>query len=270
MSEEKNWPGVELFDAISKQAVEAAGVKVGDRVSIKDLSSVGLPREVLLIDSDGKHSRLEKPDPKRAHNLHSCKDVIRFVKTSNLFDDPQVWIDHNAIFITDDSERFRGDFATYPLEFTSLYKTIDDLGDSEFVQSEFLSLLRIDLARAFKRDDDRLALIKQVRSVIKRESSSIGKGSGSYEVGVVNEQNQVVEWRDSLLLATTVFNDPDFASSTYEVEVILDVRPENRTSFVLKPVPADLDRAVREAKEAMRAFIETEIPDVNVFLGSPW
>ncbi|NCX55792.1 MAG: hypothetical protein EBW87_01125 [Burkholderiaceae bacterium] len=194
------FPSVDLFKAIAEQAVEAAGVDVAKRVVVRDLAPLGLPGEVLIIDSKGDSERVTKPDPARRHKL---------------------------------------------------------------------TLLRVDLARAFLREDDRLKLIAKVRNIIKREQSMIGKGSGSFEVGVVNSQNQVVEWEDSLSLTTTVLDDPEFSTATYPVEVILDNRPESRTPFVLNPVPADITKAKQEAMAAIKGYIEAEVDGVNVFLGAP-
>lgn len=263
------FPSVDLFKAIAEQAVEAAGVDVAKRVVVRDLASLGLPGEVLIIDSKGDSKRVTKPDPARRHKLSSCRDVIKFVK-SGIFEIPVVWIGPACIFITDDNGRLRSDYATYDLKNTEMFDVVEGLGDNDgYTQADFLSLLRVDLARAFLREDDRLKLISKVRNIIKREQSMIGKGSGSFEVGVVNAQNQVVEWEDSLSLATTVLDDPEFSTATYPVEVILDNRPESRTPFVLKPVPADITKAKQEAMAAIKGYIEAEVDGVNVFLGAP-
>lgn len=263
------FPSVELFNAIANQAVEAAGVDVSKRVVVKDLAPSGLPGEVLIIKRDGTSDRVTKPDPARRHQLSSCRDVIKFVK-SGIFEKPVVWIGDNHIIVTDDNGRLRSDFATYTLRDTEMFEVVSTLGKGDgYTQADFLALLRVDLARAFTHDDDRIKLITKVRNIIKREQSVIGKGSGSYEVGTVNSQNQAVEWEDSLQLSTTVVDDPEFATTTYNVEVILDNRPESRTPFILNPVPADITKANQEAKAAMKEYIEAEVGDVHVFLGSP-
>lgn len=264
-----NWPDVELFDAISQQAVKAAGVDVGQRVVVRDLASFGMPESVLLIASDGTHQLLAKDDPKRRHNLLSCQDVIKFVN-SGIFTNPIVWIGETGICVTEDADRLRSDMAAVKFVFTDMYQAISKLGSTDgYTQSEFLKLLRVNLARAFTYDSDRLGLIQKVRSIIKREQSMINKGSGSMEVGTFDSSNVQVDWEDSLRLQTTVFDDPDFSTSLYEVEVVLDVRPENRQMFVLSPVGSDLTKAVQESRKAMKEYIEAEVGDTNVFLGSP-
>lgn len=263
------FPNVDLFYAISAQAVEAAGVDVAKRVVVKDLAPSGLPGEVLFINSSGDFERATKPDPVRRHQLGSCRDVIKFVQ-SGIFGKPVVWIGEKKVIVTDDSSRLRGDYAVYELKTTEMFDTVVNLGEEDgYSQSEFLSLLRVELARAFTSDDARLKLITKVRNIIKREQSVVGKGSGSFEVGVFDAQNKEVDWEDSFKLSTTVIEDP-ISKATYPVEVILDVRPEgNRTSFVLKPVAADIAKATQDAMDVIKDYITADVGDVHVFLGSP-
>lgn len=263
------FPNVDLFHAIANQAVQAAGIDVANRVVVKDLAHSGLPGQVMIIDRDGLSARVTKPDPQRVHKLNSCKDVVKFVK-SGLFASPIVWIGEKKVIVTDDNSRLRGDYAVYELKTTEMFDTVVNLGEEDgYSQSEFLALLRVELARAFTSDDARFKLITKVRSIIKREQSVVGKGSGSFEVGVFDAQNKEVDWEDSFKLSTTVIEDP-ISKATYPVEVILDVRPEgNRTSFVLKPVAADVAKATQDAMDVIKDYITADVGDVHVFLGSP-
>lgn len=263
-----SWPDVELFNAISQKAVEAAGTNVAQRVKIVDLTSVGDRENYLIIDKEGVHSKVRKDPPTRVHWLMSCKDVIAYVELFKS-NKPIVWVSDESIIVTHDDDRLRGDSAKYEFRITELFASIQRFSSSqEYTQSDFLRLLRVGFARAFVRDDARLGLIKEVRSLIKREASSIKVGGGSHETGMVNQANESITWPDSILLATAVFDDPSFSTDTHQVEVILDVRPE-RVPFVLEAVAADLTTAVQETMAAMVEFIKAEVGETPVFLGSP-
>lgn len=267
----QSWPDVQLFKEISSQATQAAGINVSGRVALRDLKDVGDPEKYLIIDRAGDFELYDKPQPRRAHKLLSCADVIEYVASPLAKDhNPVIWISPQSIVVTSDDDRLRGDSARYDLSFTELYDAISTLGDSDgYPQSDFLRLLRVDLARAFARDDNRISLIDIVRSLMRKELSERRSGGGTHEVGVVSRDNESIKWPDSLKLSTTVIDDPVFSTTTYPVEVMLEVTAEGRVLFELDPVPVDLKKAVDESMKAIVEYIKSGVGDTPVFLGSP-
>lgn len=282
MSEEieigSGWPAVELFQEIGQQAVQAAGVDVSQRVCVKEIPCD--PEQYLLIDKNGDHKIIRRHQPRRAHVLQSVDDVIRYCgftmdHMTDLEDFPSsvpvVWVGKSSIIVTDDTDRLRGDQATYTLLLTDLWQKVCGLARSEGMsQSEFLSFLRIDMARSFKSEELRVSLVRTLRKLKKQEQTAINQGSGSYEVGLVSQANEALEWPDSFFLQIPVYDDPEFVGELKDVEVILDVRPEDRSRpFKLTPVAADLSVAASQAIGEIVKQLRDELPDTSVFLGAP-
>lgn len=265
---EPTWPSVELFEAIGTMAVEAAGVDVSRRVAVRDIPD---PECYLLIKKDGSHEFIRKKDPRRQHTLLSCDDVSKFAAfVAAEGGKPVVWIGPKIV-VTDDDDRLRGDNGTYALKTTDLFTRVANLGKTDgFSQAEFLNLLRVDLARAFCNEELRVSLVRTVRAIQKQERSNIGQGTGSYETGLVSQANEAVEWPESLRVLVSVYDDPSCDADRYEIEVILDVRPEDRSKpFKLTPVAADLVTAQQKAMAEIVGRISDELGDTPVFMGSP-
>ncbi len=268
------WPTRDLFDAIGEQAVTAAGVSVEDRVAIKEIS--GRPEIVLIVDKNGDYKEMPKSQPARRHSLLSCHDVVSYCQFSLENNaKPIVWIGEKSIIVTDDADRLRGDCATYATATTELFQKISGLGKGNggdgYSQADFLSLLRVHFARAFQSDGVRTDLIRTVRKLQRQERSNVLQGSGSYEANMVSEANEAVDWPDSLQLQTTVFEDPGLPD-VWPVEVVLDVRPENKAKpFVLTAVGADLTKAVQSAMQLAADTIRNQLESLQVpiFLGTP-
>jgi len=262
------WPSQDLFKAIGEQAVKAAGVQVSGRVHVTAIP--GDNENVLVIDRNGAHEFRKKPDPVRRHALSSCGDIVQYCRfVENLEGKPVVWIDRGEIVVTDDSQRLRGDRAQYSMRQTDAFKLISGLGQAPRVQADFLKLLRVDLARSFLHDEDRMRLISQLRTLQKRERRHIGQGSGSHEAGLVSDGNDLIEWPDSFFLKVQVFTDDDIPT-TSNIEVCLDVRPEESAPFRLEPIKADLEEAIKAALEVAANSIRDGVGvETNVFRGKP-
>lgn len=269
---------LDVLEKIQETAVFASGHDVAQRVVTKPIPED--PASYLVIDKDGIHTVVERPQPKRSHKLLSCADVVLFAKWLSGQSDgevnasPIIWVSPSAIIVTDDNDRLRGNCAAYTLQFTDLWTAVNHLGkgpqnDGSYDQSEFLKLLRVVLARAFATNEQRLSLVANVRQLKKQAASNIGQGSGSYEAGILDQANNLISWPDSLLLNTTVFEDVSLKGA-WKVEVSLDVRPENSgRPFFLSPIPADLAAAKQAALDAACDLIRTQIGDIPVFMGSP-
>ena len=97
--------------------------------------------------------------------LLSARDVCLYAERTAGEEDefaesktPVIWVNPTAILVTNDADRLRGDQAKYTLKQTDLYAMLCKMGGTDgYSQSEFLQLLRVDLARAFSSDDTRLA-----------------------------------------------------------------------------------------------------------------
>lgn len=264
----------EVLGKIQDTAVRAEGFNVANRVVTKGIPED--PEKFLIIDKDATHVVMDRPQPRRSNVLLSCADVVAYAKwmldTHEM--SPIIWISPTAIVVQDDDNRLRGDFGKYELETTDLFDCIAGLGkgpngDGSYTQKDFLRLLRVPLAKAFADPDFRVNFIGTVRKLVKKSASNIGQGSGSYEAGLLDQQSQLITWPDSLLLATTVFEDPSF-TATYPVEVVLDVRPEEPAPFSLAPLPADLTLARQKALDHASELIRHGLPDgIEVFLGAP-
>jgi hypothetical protein len=268
-----NWPSVELYNAISDQAVRAAGTDVAQRVSVRPLDS----EHDILIDKAGDHKIRRKVAPRRNHRLTSAADVCQYAdRTAGMVDEfgtvmePVIWIGPNAVVVTNDADRLRGDSATYTLKQTDLYAFLCKMGAVDgYSQGDFLQLLRVDLARAFASDETRLSLIRNVRSVRAQQQSTIGQGSGSFEANLVSQANQAIDWPDSFLLEVAPLDDPS-VGSLCTVEVILDVRPDDKVKpFKLAPIKVDLTNAMQKALKETQEYITENVTDIPVFQGAP-
>lgn len=270
-----NWPSVELYEAISHQAVKAAGVDVAQRVAIIDIPKD--PERYLIVDKDGEHELKRRDQPARQHKLLSILDVAAYASAmSGALDNemeplgPVIWVSPAAIIVTNDNDRLRGDRATYAVRQTDAYQTLTKLGSTDGMsQAEFLAFLRVEFARSFVSNDARVQLINSVRTIKAQQQSSIGQGSGSYEVGLESTAGQSIKWPDSIRLEVPVLDDPSI-QTLRQIEVVLDVRPEDRNKpFKLSPLKEDLtiamQKALAEAVDALKANVE-EIP---VYQGAP-
>lgn len=269
--------GLDVLEKIQQTAVEASLADVSTRVAYVENRFDA--EQYLIVASDGTYREHRKSDPPRMHKLLSCADVVSYADyIANENGDggsPIIWISPVGIIVTDDSDRLRNNRGTYELRSTDQFRKVSGLGggpqkDGTYTQLEMLQLLRVDLARSFQNDQVRLDLVQQIRRLNRQVKTLVGQGQGSHETGLLNQQNEVMTWPDSLMLNTTVFQDPAF-TDTYPVEVVLDVRPENPNNrcFCLSPVPADLTKAMETALELAGSTIRDQAAGVPVFLGSP-
>lgn len=257
---------VELLNRIGAIAVEAAGVRVKERVALLDLPD----NQYSIIDKDGDLGEIKrKPQPPRSHRLESLDDVIRYVKSRVMAGEtPVVWVDGWDLVVTNDADRLRNDRAVTALEFSSVWTIVNDLPETGYSQPDMIRLLKIALARAVDKKF-RVALLNMVRKMKTVEANNIGQGSGSFEAGITSTATDATDWPDSLTITTKLYEDP-LLKRTFTVEVDFEATVNSRQyPFVLTAIADDLTRAKQDAQAEILDVLRGSLENVNVFAGCP-
>lgn len=230
---------------------------------------------LLAIPGDGRKAFVDQggtivehavTPPLRTHIVDSVDDLISAASLWNA--KPTIWIAPEAVvLVTDDADR--RDRVTLPLVKSHQFSTLLSLQKNGGMdQSQFIRLLKVDLAGAVGRQD----LITAVRKIKWRAGASgesnITHGSESLGRTIENEVSGAGAIPEDVVVNCPVYQNPGERDFTFGVLCDLEIVP-SECKFRFKPLADEIEKVTVAALDGIRSRIQDGVDGAAVFYGKP-
>lgn len=249
-----------IKEALAWLADTALNAKAARTLDLKD------PR-IVYVDQGGSLNPIKIPPAIRSHRVESVSDLV--AAASRWSGDNTIWIGADAVrLVIDDADR--RDVVTLPLSKSPQFKTMEQLATTpQLDQQALIRRLRIDLPGVERRNE----LLGTVRKLKFRQSTSgeedIQHGKESLGRAIEAQVTGSGDIPETIVVRGPVYCNPGEREKSYAVGLDLEIMPADQ-KFRLRPLPDELDRAVRDALQGIREHLNEELPDgTAIFFGTP-
>lgn len=244
------------------QAIVGLGIQAQE-LEIRPIK--GLNREVLVRCGDGyKHQPLDPP--LREHTVNGLADFVRAVKDGKLCGDAMVFHDEGELYAFLD----RGDRREHvkmPLVQSQRFRQIVDLADGDsFSIKQAVKFLRFHLHGSGA--EEVIKALSRVNFERKSDGNvTVSHGRESLGRSVEATVQAKDEVPEVFKVDVPVYTNPGATwTMPIKIGVYLDVQDE---SIELRTLSDQTTEALNEIQDEIAGILESELPDVPIFHGSP-
>jgi len=248
-----------------KEAIELI-VKLGrDSESMRQVRIPG-DHDRVLVGPDLVEYRIP-PEPRR-HTVRTVEDLGAAAKREAAHSGISVWHDDERVVLVLD-EATRREWFEMPLQVAATFKTLRGLETSYlFAQRDLLSLLRVELSGCNVSSE----LIQGLRKLKFRSSAEvrgeIGHARESLGRDVDAEIVADIALPERIEIDSAVYTNPG-EDAAWPVVCMIDPQPLVQ-KILFRPLPGDLDEAVRQAQRGLRGRLEATMPEgTPIYYGQP-
>lgn len=250
--------------SILKDAIDRI-VDLANKSSVAHIVHLpGDPRNAYLV-LNGELTPLAVPPTARSHHVYTVEDLVQAAR-SDFATKPALFHCDSKVELLLDSDD-RRERVTLPLQIATTFAVLQDLEEKQqlFEPKALATLLKVDLAGTAYADE----AIKALRKLRWRTASEIRQefqpGRESLGKDVASEVTADVELPEYIEIEGPVYSNPG-EDRTYPVKCILDPQPfVQRIAF--RPVPGELEEALRLAQLSVRMKLQEALPEVPIFHG---
>lgn len=255
----------ELFDAISRQAVEAHG-----KIIVKHEAEPA--HTYWMRGKDGEWSSYDADPEPRDHTVKDLSSLKTFVDDHIAGNDEtalRVWYSIEAVILIVDDDT-RRDRLTLPLKLSPQMTSLQAMEKQPkaIKQTELVRWLRTMMAGAMSRCPNLLEIVRRVKFVVNQSGQSIAThGKTSVGRSIETEMTGVATIPELVEFTIPVF-DASFPGINAVVPVAIDI-DAGTESFTLIPIPGEIAKRLDDAEQALGEDVEEVISGVPAFRGTP-